>query len=323
MRPRRGFAMLAAIWVLVAIAVVALEFALDARERAQIGLDAADRGRARAAATGALAMVQAQLEQALRQGPTGTGANVQALRGSDPWLGVDSLFSGQMSIDSVSVDIIANDLGTQLNVNSLGEAQLRTLFNFALRDAGLSDKLAQSILDWRDVDSLARSNGAERDQYIKNEQLALPTNAPFRELEEMLQVQLMTPEIYAQISPYLTTRGSGLINLNTADTLVLRVLPGMTDQILNRILTMRSGGRRITSVAQVLPTQQQQGRGGRGGGQQQPSQAQQALEGAATVTTNEVELTMLAYAGPQALPVRLRAIVQRSGTTTTISWKQW
>src|SRR6185436_2502230 len=53
-RPMRpGFAMLAAIWLIVAIAVVVLQFGLDAHERAQLGLEAADRGRGRAAATGA------------------------------------------------------------------------------------------------------------------------------------------------------------------------------------------------------------------------------------------------------------------------------
>ena len=309
MRPRKGFAMLAAIWLLVAIAVVSLEFALDARERAQIGLDAMERGKSRAAAIGALAMMQAQLERALTLNTS--GSNAQALRGADPWLGVDSLYSGQMPVDSVLVDVVATDLGTQLNINSLSEVQLRTMFNFVLRDASTANTLAQSILDWRDVDSLPRPAGAERDYYIKNQQLALPTNAPFRELEEILQVNGMTPEIYQQILPYLTTHGSGLINLNTADTVVLRVLPGMTDQIIARIFSMRSGGRRITSVGQVMPQQAQPG--GRGG--QQPAPTQTALESAATVTTNEVELSLTAYAGPQALPVRLRAIVQRSGTT--------
>jgi type II secretory pathway component PulK len=323
---RRGFAMLAAIWLLVAIAVVAMEFSLDARERGQIGLDASDRGRARAAATGALAMMQAQLELALRQGPTAGSANATAgtLRGQDPWLGVDSVYSGTIMLDSIPVDVIADDLGTQLNINNMQEQQIRTLFNFVLRDATEAGRIAQAIMDWRDVDSLPRMpDGAERDQYIREEQLALPSNAPFRELEEMLQVKWMTPEIYNQVAPYLTTYGSGRININTADTVVLRALPGMTDAILQRILGARSGGRRITSIAQMFP-QQQQGRGGRGGGgQQQNNPTQEALEAAADIQTTEVQLTLIAYASPQALPIRLRAIVQRSNQTTTISWKQW
>ena len=40
-------------------------------------------------------------------------------------------------------------------------------------------------MDWRDADSIPRPSGAERDAYIKAEMLALPTNAPFREIEEL------------------------------------------------------------------------------------------------------------------------------------------
>ena len=59
--------MMAAIWLTVAIAVVALEFARDAKERRTLGVDAAERGAGRAAALGVLAQTQARLERAIRQ----------------------------------------------------------------------------------------------------------------------------------------------------------------------------------------------------------------------------------------------------------------
>ena len=137
-------------------------------------------------------------------------------------------------------------------------------------------------------------------------------------MEELLQVKGMTPEIYAAVSPFLTTRGSGAVNLNSAPAPVLRALPGMTDAILARIISMRSQGQRIQSVAQVLPPQPR--------GRQTPA-AQQAgavtLETRSTVTTQQVLLTILARSGPQAQRVRLRAIVQRNGTTANIGWKEW
>ena len=36
-RPRRGFAMIVALWLVVAIATVALQFSLDAKERRILG----------------------------------------------------------------------------------------------------------------------------------------------------------------------------------------------------------------------------------------------------------------------------------------------
>jgi general secretion pathway protein K len=316
-RNRRGFALLAAIWLVVAIATVALQFALDARERRLLGINTAERGKGRAAALGALNASQAALEQSLRQGPGTGNARVALLRGADPWLDADSIFSGVIFVDSIPVDVAALDLGTQLNINSMGEQQLRTFFSFALRDFATADKIAQAVLDWRDADSIPRSNGAERDDYIRDGRLALPTNQTFREVSDILNVDGMTPEIYARVSPYLTTRGSGVINVNSADTVVLRAVPGMTDEMLANILTQRSMGRRISNLSNVMPRRAGvpniPGLPGGLGGQ---------VNGM-TVDVSELQLTLTAYVGPQQLPVRLNAIIQRQGTNSRITWRQW
>jgi type II secretory pathway component PulK len=120
----------------------------------------------------------------------------------------------------------------------------------------------------------------------------------------------MTPEIFAMTSPYLTTRGTGIINVNSADTVVLRAVPGMTDQILAQILSQRSMGRRITSLNSVLRTN---GRPGPG------NQTASAL----TVDVTELQLTLTARVGPQQLPARMNAIIQRQGNGSRITWRQW
>lgn len=312
--------MMAAIWLTVAIAVVALEFARDAKERRTLGMDAAERGAGRAAALGVLAQTQERLERAIRQVAQSGNTNT-VLRSSDPWLDVDSLFSGSVSSDSaVQVVLRARDLGAQLNVNLLSEDELKTFFGYALNDYSIADQLAQSIMDWRDPDDIARPRGGERDAYVKAKRLALPTNANFRDVSELLDVQGVTPQIYEKVAPFLTVRGNGTVNLNTAPPQVLRPLPGMTDAILTRILALRSQGRRIANANEVLPGATV-GRGGRGG--PPPSPTQQRLLARTTVNTTDVELTITARAGAQAQPVRLLAIVQRVGTNANISWRQW
>lgn len=311
MRSRKGFALLAAIWLCVAIATVALQFSLEARERRLLGMHTAERGKGRAAAAGALNATQAALEAALRQAPGTGNARTASLRRSDPWLDADSLFSGVVLVDSIPVEIETRDLGTQLNVNNMNENQLRTFFGFALKDYATADGLAQAIMDWRDADSLPRPNGAERDDYIRDGQLALPSNQPFREVTDLVNVRGMTPEIFAMTSPYLTTRGTGIINVNSADTVVLRAVPGMTDQILAQILSQRSMGRRITSLNSVLRTN---GRPGPGNNQ---------TASALTVDVTELQLTLTARVGPQQLPARMNAIIQRQGNGSRITWRQW
>ena len=56
MKPRRGVALLAALWLVVAIAAVALQFSMEARERRTLGIMASERGQQRALALGALAL---------------------------------------------------------------------------------------------------------------------------------------------------------------------------------------------------------------------------------------------------------------------------
>jgi general secretion pathway protein K len=320
MKARRGVAMVTAIFLVVAIATVALQFSLDAKERRQLGLGASDRGRQRALAGGALKLLQAKLDYAVRIAQQNRGN--QILRSSDPWLGIDSLYSGTYPVDSQAVYVRAEDLGTKLNINNLSEDELKTFLAFVLNDYVVADGLAQSIMDWTDVDDIARLHGAEKDDYIKAGLLALPANAPFRDIEDLRFVKGMTPEIFAAISPYLTTLGNGLVNLNSAPIAVMKVLPGMTDQMMNTIVSLRSQGQRIISVAEVMGAANR-GRRLTPAQAAQQAQQQQAFSTRAAILSNEVLLTIVSRSGPQSQPTKLRAIVSRANATVSISWQQW
>ena len=320
MRTRRGVALITALFLVVAIATVAMQFSIDARERRALGLGAADRGMQRALAGGALKLVQAKLDYAMRT--ITQGRNTQMLRSSDPWLGVDSLYSGTYQVDSQPVYVQATDLGTKLNINDLSEDEFKTFFGFVLNDYVKADALAQCIMDWVQVGDMPRIHGAKQADYIKDGLLALPTYTPFRDVEDLQFVKGMTPAIYAAVAPYFTTLGNGLVNLNSAPAAVMKVLPGMTDQILSTILSLRSQGQRITSVAEVMGAM---GRGRRLSPAQQAAQSRstQALSARAAILTNEVLLTIVSRTGPQAQPSRLQAIVSRANAQVSISWQQW
>ncbi|MEO7999841.1 MAG: type II secretion system protein GspK, partial [Gemmatimonadaceae bacterium] len=298
---RRGFAMITALWLMVAITVVALQFSLEAHERYMLGINAAERGVARAAVIGALALEQAQLEREIRQ--TANSGGSAALRRSDPWVAVDSTHTGPVDIDSVTVMVYATPGGKRLNVNTINEDQLRAFFNNLLKDATAADEIAQSIMDWRDTDDQARVRGGERDYYLKENKMVLPANAPFREVDDLLDVKGMTPEILEKARPYLRTYGTSSVNVNTADEAVLRAVPGMTDVILARILAARTAGRRLRTMNDVIPNSVQTGPPRP---TQPPQTAQQQLasrvQSGVVFETVEAELTLTASAGPQALP---------------------
>ena len=152
--------------------------------------------------------------------------------------------------------------------------------------------------------------------------LALPANGPFREVTDLLNVKGMTPEIYAAANPYLTTRGAATINLNTAPSPVLRILPGMSDAILSRIISLRSQGRRIQSVQEVMSASRRGRPVGAAGAQET-----QRLASRASVVTNQISLTIVVRSAPQAQPVRLLAILQRSvngnQSYASVQFREW
>jgi len=321
MKPRRGVALLAALWLVVAIATVALQFSMEAKERRTLGIMASERGQQRALALGALAYAQAKLEYAIRVAPSSSNPNIARLAASDPWSNVDSLYTGTVQVDSLPVTIVARDLGEKLNINTATEAELQQFFSFLLSDYALSTQLSQSIMDWRDADSVKRPNGAERDDYIKAGMLALPANTLFNDVSDQQNVMGMTPDIYAEALPYLTTRGAGQINLNDAPVPVLRSLPGMTDATLNQILQLRSQGRRISNIGEVFASA---ARGGRPlPGQLASTAAVNALQGRTELNVSQVELTITARVGPQAQPTVLIAVLRNSGTTADVTTKKW
>ncbi len=294
MTARRGVALLAALWLVVAIATVALQFSLEARERRSVGILAGERGIQRGLAQGAFEMTRARMEQDLRVLPSGNNA-IDRLRASDPWLDASSRYSGDVYVDSTPVDVQTVDLSSFLNINSANELEFQTFFSFLLRDFERSTKLAQAIMDWRDADTLPRPSGGEIEAYLKAELLALPTNAPFRDVDDMRNVLGMNDTIFTAIRPYLTTRGNGRVNVNTAPAAVLRALPGMTDAILSAILQYRSQGRRINNMTDVM---------GRAAVNPQ-------LQGRIVYSTTNVELDITARTGPQSSPTKLIVVLTR------------
>ncbi len=218
MSDRRGFALLAALWLLVAISVASLALESAARTRRLAAANLAEDIQARAAAQGGIEQIRARLVQRLARTTVG-----------DPWQGLDSLPGDTLSLGAGRVLVSAQDVGAGLNLNRATEDNLRRLFVALQIDAGLADRLAQCILDWRDQDDLHRPRGAERDAYLKAGAVQLPRNGPFQSLTELLAVQGMTHATYDQIRPYLTLLGSGQVNVNVADRPVLLALPGMTE----------------------------------------------------------------------------------------------
>ena len=131
----------------------------------------------------------------------------------------------------------------KIPVNSVvkGEKYQALLTRFlSLEEFGLDSEdvsnLVDAIKDWVDPDDEVTKFGAENGYYQSLENPYACKNASLDSVEELLLVKGVNAELFygtkekPGISGYLTVYGDGKININTADTLVLRALSDQIDQ---------------------------------------------------------------------------------------------
>lgn len=301
---RTGFALLATLWLSMAITTVVLAFALEARRDRMAVANLAESEQALAAAQAGVATVMSRLDR-LTAGTAPTTS--MPYDPTDPWQWADTILRDRVDLNGLRYEVEVQDVGALLDINQASEDDWRSFLTALNIDYGTADHLAQTISDWRDPDDDARSNGAERQEYIHSGRLVVPTNRDFRSIEELKNVIGMTPAIFHTIQPYLGVGTSnGRVSINTAPVPVLKTLPGMTDDIVTVILAERSGGTRIQSVRQL--------------GQVSP-----LLTARASFTTQEVIIRCRGWAPGGRTSATLVADVRAGSTsnpTSTIGWRR-
>jgi general secretion pathway protein K len=298
---RRGFALIAALWLLVALTAAGLGFGLLERARHLAAANTMEEARARAAAEAGLAATRARLTQLADGAEAG---------GLDPWAPVLV-----QPADTSAAGVSIYDPSAAVNLNRATEGELRRLFVALRLDYGDADRIAQRIMDWRDSDDDRRARGAERDDYLSDHAAVLPANGPFTRLAELRDVPGVTGEIYGRIQPYLTLEGSGQIGLSTASRPVLLSLPGMSEQAVAIILKRRTSGRplpRLTELAGELPA----------GPRKLLSDSLAVAEGRVAYEIRELVASSVGSVEGSPVQVETRGLLARAGQNVFLVWRQ-
>lgn len=134
-----------------------------------------------------------------------------------------------------------NDLVAQPDAKSreVRISRLKRLFEL-LR---LDPRLVDGIADWTDADDAPEPNGAETAYYQALTPPYRAANGPFNTLAELRLVKGFSGELVATLSRYLTVypqKADGLINLNTADPVVIQALdPRITPSLAQAVVQAR------------------------------------------------------------------------------------
>ncbi len=312
---RRGFALMAALWLLVAISTVSLELSAMARGRRLSVVNALESVRASAAAESGIEHTRARLVRMIGEGGAGQTWN-DPLSVLDPWHDAAAAIHDSVTFDDgATYRTHISDLGSMLNVNRVTEDELRAFLTAEAIDAVTVDGLAQAIIDWRDPDDSRRLHGAERDDYIKASAREVPRNGPFESIDELCFVRGMTPAMFSKIRGQLTVFGSGQVNINAAGPAVLASIPGITPLAVEIIVQARRRGRRIESARQlmdILPTRAR-------------SPFDLALVGALqrmAFDTHELLVRSDGWMAGSPVRVHEEAVISRGGNAAFVTWRR-
>jgi general secretion pathway protein K len=165
--------------------------------------------------------------------------------------------------------IRVTDESGKININSLTDLSA-PLLNSLLVSLGVAEEeaavIVDSILDWKDPDNLHRLHGAEDEYYMSLPQPYKAKNGLFDTLEELLLVRGMSPAILfgdekrPGLIAFLTVySNASAINVNAASREVLKSIPHMTPDMVERIIESRRAGevtdlRTIPSVTDEVAT---------------------------------------------------------------------
>ena len=207
----RGFALLAVLWTLTAVTAFAGAALAVARLGSTTTRNRVLLARAAWAREGCVDILQARFAQ---------DASVRDLHPVD--LGRGTWCSATLE-----------DPSAKLNLNLADRPALVTVLQAVMHRPAAVDSLADALLDWRDPDAVPRPLG---DESSGNR------NGPFADVGELRYVRGFTDSRVALLAPLMTTRGTGVVNVNAAPAAVLAALPGMTEETVRIVMMHRSTG---------------------------------------------------------------------------------
>lgn len=243
MTERRGFALLAVLWVIVGVSAIAAASLLVAREGVSAARNRMALTRARWQADDCIERARAVIDDAL----TDRGDVPRPVSGG--WAVLDRVVTASPAVTAASCDLTLQAAGTAVNVNTADADQLAALFTALGIDVVHTDSMVDALLDWRDADDVARQFGAERLWYMAAH-LPVPRNGPLANIGEVRLVRGFGPDALPDsILDSVLTVEPGRIVWDRAPMVVLASLPGMTPEALGVIADLRLRGVSVGDVS--------------------------------------------------------------------------
>lgn len=249
LRRSDGVVLIALLWILTALAIIALSFSRETFVEVAAARNAQSLESGYFIARSGLALTTYQLLQRKIYPVTVQRAELQSV--PDP---IDAgVVTGAFAGGEYRVDI--QDESGKINVNFVLEAQLRALVEASGISKPDSDVITDSIMDWKDTNTNVGPNGAEDDYYQNLTPAYRAKNGRIDAVEELLLIRGMTADYFYGhperapdgsvfykygLSRYLTVYSTrNQVNVNYAALPVLLSIPGMQPSTAQGIYARR------------------------------------------------------------------------------------
>lgn len=238
---RRGFVLLAVLWVMVGVSAVGLALTLAGRRAVGAARNRHALAVARWAAEDCLNQAEAIINDALHRA---AGAPAD----STVWTRLDLLSPYATRREPFVLDSACSaalqPAGTTIDVNTADGQTLRRLFVAAGVQPARADSISDAILDWRDADQVPHEHGAEAPWYVAHDRLP-PRDGPFGDVRELRRVRGL--EQFDGLDSLLGV-DSDRVLIDRAPLPVLAALTGFRDEAIGRAAELRARGARIGSL---------------------------------------------------------------------------
>ena len=220
-RRERGFILVAVLWILAAVATLAGVYSVYVGDAAFATHLNDDRVRIRAATLAAVELAAYRLTAVPPTARSSQGRFALALRRAS----VEARFVSE---------------GARIDLNAAPKAMLAGLFGAIGASAAQAATLADRVVGWRRKGDAAGQND-EAAAYAAAGYAYAPRQAPFRNTLEMSLLLGLPPHLVARALPLVTVfSGRGEIDVRVAPPEVLAALPGMSAELLKKILDQRA-----------------------------------------------------------------------------------
>ena len=228
---RRGFALVAVLWIIALLALLATGIGSSSRTDIRLAYNAAEQAKAKALADGGV-------HQALFE----LSINRKGL------LWQNGMTSFRHPIDGGGITVFIRDEDGKLDINVISLDLWRGLLSAIGLDDGAARVLADRIIDFRGPGDSATLRDNEESGYGNG-----AVGRPFLTIAELLDVPGMTSEIYRRLRPHITVYAEveGLDPARASIT-SLKALPGMTQKIAEMIAMSPPGTNLLSTIPEDM-----------------------------------------------------------------------